>query len=152
MHDEANLTHLIYISKAIDNLSKQDLRGILSSSQRNNFRLNITGILVFSNGKFMQFLEGSSVNIMKTFETIKNDFRHHSIDVVRHGEITGRQFEDWHMRHIDTDEILENSGIIYDKLFSTKEMTEDVNNLAIESSAWLLAFKHANAVDLPYNH
>ena len=152
MHDEANLTQLIYISKAIDDLSRHDLRDILSSSQKNNFRLNITGILVFSNGKFMQFLEGSSLNIMNTFKTINNDFRHHSIDVVRQGDITRRQFEGWHMRHIDTCEILENSGIIYDKLFSKKDMTEDANNLAIESSSWLLAFKHANEVDQPYNY
>ncbi|MFK8027353.1 MAG: BLUF domain-containing protein [Gammaproteobacteria bacterium] len=143
-----NLMHLIYVSKAIDDLSQQELSSILSSSQKNNYRLNLTGILIFSNGKFMQFLEGTKFSVLRTFESIKNDFRHHDIDVVRRSNISKRQFEGWCMRLTNTHEISENSGLIFEKLFSVEEMTEDINKLAVESNAWLLAFKHANEVTI----
>lgn len=143
-----NLMHLIYVSKAIDDLSQQELSNILSSSQKNNYRLNLTGILICSNGKFMQFLEGTEFSVLRTFESIKNDFRHHDIDVVRRSNISKRQFEDWHMRLTNTHEISENSGLIFEKLFSVEEMTEDINKLAVESNAWLLAFKRANEVTI----
>ena len=144
MRDEIDLMHLVYVSEAISDLSKQDLSEILLSAKRNNYRYNITGILVFSKGKFMQFLEGPEFNVMKTFKAIKNDFRHYGIDIVRQGNISRRQYEGWHMRFTDTEEILDNAGIIFEKLYSAKDMTEEDNDLATESSSWLLAFKEAN--------
>lgn len=152
MQDNAKLIHLVYVSKAIDNLSKQNMSDILSSSQRNNDRMNITGILVFSQGKFMQFLEGSEFNITQTFEVIKNDYRHHSVDIIRQRKISNRQFEDWHMRLTETEEISEESGIVFDKLFSANDMTLDANKLALESNSWLLAFKYASTFDMPSDY
>jgi len=144
MKDEFDLIHLIYVSTAVDEFSEQDLSDIISSSVKNNEMINITGILVFNKGKLMQFLEGSEFNVMKLFKTIKKDYRHHGIDLVRKQKIPHRQYEDWKMRMTFPEEILEDSGIIYEKLFLNSDMSDTNIDLATESHAWLLAFKNAN--------
>ena len=144
MKAEFDLIHLIYVSTAVNELSKQDLNDIISSSIKNNGMLNITGILAFNEGRFIQFLEGSEFNVMKIFETIKKDYRHHGIDLVRKQKIPTRQYDDWKMRMISPEEILEDSGIIYEKLFLNRDMSDDIIGLAEESHAWLLAFKNAD--------
>ena len=143
IQDEVDLTHLVYVSRITEEFSDQDLHAILCASQRNNLLLNITGILVYKNGRFMQFLEGSEFNVLKIFTVIKKDFRHHDIDVIRKKKILKRQYENWRMRLVNSDEILEHSGLIYKKLFEVNDKPEEVINLATESRALLLAFKNA---------
>ena len=143
IHEEADLIHLVYVSRVINDFTNYDLKAILNSSNRNNLRLNITGILVYGGGRVMQFLEGSEFNVLKLFSVIKKDYRHHGVDIVRQNKIANRQYNDWQMRLTHPDEISENTGIIYNKLFDKKKMSEDDINLAVESRTWLLAFKHA---------
>ncbi len=135
------LFHLVYVSRTTEAFLEQDIEKIENVSQRNNQQFNITGILVFGNGRFMQFLEGSEINVVRIFSKIKKDSRHHNIDVIRRGSIPKRQFSDWHMRLTYPNEINIRSGVIYNKLFDAKIKTETVIDYAIESRALLLAFK-----------
>ncbi len=136
-----DLFHLVYASRTTEAFLAQDIKQIEFVSQRNNQQLNITGVLVFGNCRFMQFLEGSEINVNRIFSKIKKDSRHHNIDVIRHGIIPRRQFSDWHMRLTYPNEINIRSGVIYNKLFDAKIKTETVVDHAIESRALLLAFK-----------
>ena len=49
---------LIYLSSATEMFTKEKLLALLEQSRPNNARLGITGILLYSNGNFMQTLEG----------------------------------------------------------------------------------------------
>ncbi len=142
-HQETNVFHLIYVSRATENFLIQEIESIERISQINNRHLNVTGILVYGNCRFLQFLEGSETSVEKIFYRISKDSRHHDIDVIRRGIITTRQFEDWQMRLTYPDEIQMQSGVIYKKLFEVKEKSKKLIDHAIESRALLIAFKHA---------
>lgn len=50
--------HLIYTSYAIEPFDEAKLIELLKKARENNRLLDITGMLLYVNGKFMQVLEG----------------------------------------------------------------------------------------------
>ena len=134
---------LVYVSNATSPLKLEELKEIEKVAIRNNGELQITGLLTYCDGKFMQFLEGEQADVDEIFEKIVGDGRHHSIDVIRHGNIPKRQFKDWSMKYADVHDIKENEGYIYDKLFNIGNGAHNVLEYAQESLTLLLAFKNA---------
>ncbi len=94
---QENFVQLIYLSNAKPELKQVELDRILEVSRRNNPPRDITGLLVFANGVFIQVLEGPSAGVHKLFETICDDSRHQ--DVAMLGEYIGqdRIFTKWSM-------------------------------------------------------
>jgi hypothetical protein len=91
------MEYLIYISTAKKLLSEQELTDILTVSRDNNERHNITGALLYSEGTFIQLLEGDTETIEKAFAAISKDERHKNIIKLGGGAITKRSFPDWTM-------------------------------------------------------
>jgi hypothetical protein len=95
------LSRLIYFSE--NHLDPKNgsvlgqLSGILSASNRNNKRVNITGALVFDDFWFIQVLEGEREVILRTFERLKDDERHLNIALVELTDIDARMFGNWWM-------------------------------------------------------
>ena len=50
--------HLIYASVATHDYAENELDTILETAVRNNARLEVTGLLLYSNRRFLQVLEG----------------------------------------------------------------------------------------------
>ena len=57
------LVQLIYVSSACRELSDEELEHILESSIRHNTQQGITGVLLYTNGRFMQVIEGEEAAI-----------------------------------------------------------------------------------------
>lgn len=95
--------HLIYISHAAEDISYTDIREILSVSRKNNAQENITGLLIFRDGFFLQLLEGSQPAIKKLLGSIMMDDRNHSLRVLIEAEGDERLFGDWQMAFVDGD-------------------------------------------------
>jgi Sensors of blue-light using FAD len=101
--------HLIYVSQAVQPMTEPELAGILEKSRNHNRRDGITGLLIYkfapssNRANFMQLLEGEKAEVLKAFERIKSDRRHHTKIVLEEGEIVARNFPDWSMgfRNID---------------------------------------------------
>ena len=76
---------LCYVSKAAEGLSDLAIDTIFLSTQSNNARLNISGILLFGMGNFFQVLEGQKETIETLYEQqIKLDPRHTDIyEIIR---------------------------------------------------------------------
>jgi hypothetical protein len=91
------LIQLIYVSSAIKKLSNDELDAILQSSVRHNQRQEITGMLLYSDGNFMQVIEGEESRINETYERICEDMRHRNIILVNQETISEREFEGWSM-------------------------------------------------------
>lgn len=89
--------HIIYISKAAGHFSQEDLIELLKICRVNNSANQITGMLLYLNGKFIQVLEGPEVEVQRTFEKIKNDERHYRVIKVLQGNYPERVFSDWQM-------------------------------------------------------
>ena len=88
---------IIYLSSAIKILSDDEINDLLTISRENNLKYDITGLLLYSEGNFIQILEGSKENVLKIFEKIKHDSRHRNIITVIKGPIVNRTFSDWKM-------------------------------------------------------
>jgi hypothetical protein len=97
--------YLVYISVARKPMSESELLGLLEQSRGNNFKLHITGLLVYMEtvfsgqieGRFIQMLEGPEAVVRIIFDRIKTDERHHGVLLLTTGIADTRQFEQWSM-------------------------------------------------------
>jgi len=104
--------HIIYISYVPTPLYDDDLVNILTKSRFNNKMLDITGILIYVNGTFIQVLEGEYDAVTKMYEKIKNDSRHRQVVRLIEGNTEDRIFKDWSMgfKKLTENQFLELSG------------------------------------------
>ncbi|MGI8436962.1 MAG: BLUF domain-containing protein [Chthoniobacterales bacterium] len=70
---------LVYVSRAADSFSADDLLELLRQSRENNERAGVSGMLLFKERRFLQLLEGDEASVRATFQRIQRDPRHHEI-------------------------------------------------------------------------
>lgn len=100
-----DLVHLIYASSATRQLNNQDLLAILEKSHTNNTRHDITGMLLYRGGNFIQVLEGPEQAVDERFKVILQDPRHHQVTVLLKRPVAKREFEQWEMGFTNIDTI-----------------------------------------------
>jgi hypothetical protein len=91
------LHQLIYASVRNSNCSDAEIKKILDSSNRNNGKKDITGVLLYSPTKFLQVLEGDKDLIVALYENIKKDDRHKNVIMISLKTISERHFPSWQM-------------------------------------------------------
>ena len=101
------LIHLIYVSSATHNFSKTELLALLEVSRRNNAPADITGLLLYRDGNFMQALEGEESTVTDTHARIAKDQRHSGLITLLRESISQRSFGEWSMgfRNLDSTEV-----------------------------------------------
>lgn len=106
------LHELFYVSLATGEMSKDDLNELLLQAREKNERLNITGLLIYYKGKFMQILEGEKDAIFELYETICNDKRNHLNMLCWDHGIQERGFTGWSMafKNLDDEESSKMAG------------------------------------------
>jgi hypothetical protein len=87
----------VYVSSAVQLFSEGELFALLQRCRENNARTDITGMLLYKDGNFMQFLEGPREKVCLLLETIKADARHKSMIVLLQDEHSAREFSEWSM-------------------------------------------------------
>ena len=99
---------LVYMSSLVKD-EPEILAAILDSSERNNKRNNITGMMSYSDGNVMQVLEGEKETVLKTYQAVQMDLRHYDIFLLLEEEIATRIFASWSMgfRQISTADMQE---------------------------------------------
>jgi|LNFM01.1.fsa_nt_gb hypothetical protein len=91
------MKRIVYSSAARANLGEDELKTILERARVRNARRDLTGMLLFRDGVFIQLLEGSEVEVDLVFESIRRDPRHHRVTTLVDEPITQRAFESWAM-------------------------------------------------------
>jgi hypothetical protein len=99
-----SITRLIYSSRREDN-SQETLDGIMRVSRRNNLRDEITGVLVVSEGSFMQLLEGERLKVGRCLMRIMQDERHRDIQIISTNTVPNRLFPEWSMHRVEVSAI-----------------------------------------------
>ena len=74
-----DLLEVVYISASKAPLSPDALRELLAKARANNARLDITGMLTYAQGSFLQILEGPEAPVTALFKKIARDPRHHKV-------------------------------------------------------------------------
>ncbi|WP_420369916.1 BLUF domain-containing protein [Curtobacterium sp. L1-20] len=88
---------LIYSSVSTRPLGEDDLEALLEQSRESNEREDITGVLLFRNGYFLQVLEGPDAAVRAKLDRIKHDERHTQVRVILEELVEDRQFPEWTM-------------------------------------------------------
>ncbi|QCK16658.1 BLUF domain-containing protein [Mangrovivirga cuniculi] len=91
------LSHLVYLSKRNPNCTSEEIENILQSCNKNNKEYNLTGVLLYSDKQFVQYLEGEYDEILALYDRIKGDPRHSNIVMITSGPINDRAFPSWQM-------------------------------------------------------
>lgn len=99
------LVRMLYASRAAEPLTPAVVDAILAASRRNNPREGITGILCFSNGLFIQVLEGGRDAVSALFIKIAADARHAEIRILTYEDIAERRFGGWTMGEVNIDKV-----------------------------------------------
>jgi len=91
------LVRLIYCSRAAQGVDAEELHAILKASRANNPRDGITGVLCFSEGYFIQVLEGGRAALNRLYNRVVADPRHTEVTLLGYEEIHERRFSGWAM-------------------------------------------------------
>jgi hypothetical protein len=70
---------------------------LMDISVKNNQELNVTGMLLYRDGIFMQLIEGNKDDILRLFGKIVTDSRHNNISTVFSMDGEERVFPHWSM-------------------------------------------------------
>lgn len=88
---------LIYISAANHDFTEEELEALLAIARENNQSLNVTGMLLFHEGSFIQALEGDQKVVESLYAKIGKDTRHVETKVLYRGDVPDRDFKNWSM-------------------------------------------------------
>jgi len=91
------MEYLIYMSTSVNLMSDAELKSLLRQSQQNNTDKGLSGMLLYSEGTFVQVLEGERELLENTYVKIVGDPRHKGIIKIAGGEIAERVFPHWAM-------------------------------------------------------
>ncbi|MBS1140660.1 MAG: hypothetical protein H6R13_2113 [Proteobacteria bacterium] len=92
-----NDIQIVYTSKATANVDDAQLDNILKSAVRNNAARNITGMLLYAKGSFLQVLEGEVSVIEALLKQLEADTRHRDVEIIVRTSIKGHEFKNWSM-------------------------------------------------------
>jgi Sensors of blue-light using FAD len=139
----AELYSLIYVSSAVNPFSQEDLVELLATSRENNASVDVTGMLLYKDGNFMQALEGEEPMVRELYEKIRTDPRHTGEIVLWKGTVRERQFGGWSMGFRDLDSEASRKTPGYSEFLNTPLTGKEFGADATRSQRLLLTFKRS---------
>ncbi|MBL8514645.1 MAG: BLUF domain-containing protein [Betaproteobacteria bacterium] len=101
----APLYSLAYTSRAAPDMASRAARMVLHDDAKvRNTQSNLTGLLIYVEGLFVQVLEGPKVAVSALFQNIVHDVRHDEVRLICECEIDARAFADWSMALCEFDD------------------------------------------------
>ncbi len=100
---EAPLSQVFYVSR-FTQADIRRVRDIHSTSQRNNERLGLTGVLLFTGNHFAQLLEGPPEAMRQVMWCISQDTRHTCMRTLFTKPLQAHSMAGWSMRLLESRE------------------------------------------------
>lgn len=94
----SDLAMMAYRSRAAQPVTQAELDLILKTAQSRNRRVGLTGLLIYDQGCFFQWLEGPPSALAGVWQSIRNDTRHVDVQILREQPLHKRFFGAWDMR------------------------------------------------------
>jgi len=136
--------HIIFVSTATTRLPELALFELLYVTRARNERRGLTGLLLYSDERFMEVLEGPESDVREVFESILRDPRHKNVDLLRFEWLEQCHFLDWRMGfrtlHGAVDDI---EG--FSRFLEPDFDISAIKNSPIEAYRMLLAFRDDHA-------
>ncbi len=90
----------VYSSESTIPMQSDDLEELLKQARSRNGLQGISGALVYTDGMFLQILEGERVKVLALMASILKDVRHENVTILREGEIPSARFGSWGMAYV----------------------------------------------------
>lgn len=104
--ERTRMHFITYTSKYVG--SEENINNVLAdiiiSSKINNFEYDITGLLFYHNGRFVQVLEGDRDSLEGLMSILEKDDRHEDIQRIIDQSIKKRGFKEWSMDSLNLSE------------------------------------------------
>lgn len=97
----SGLIRIIYASTASFEFTAKDLVDLLTVARNENTKINVTGILLYTERSFFQILEGHAEAVNQLFAKIAKDKRHNNVVTIIKERISIRSFPEWSMGFAD---------------------------------------------------
>lgn len=94
-----SLHSLIYMSSAVHLPTQAEIEHLLTRARIRNQREQVTGVLLYDEGSFMQVIEGPQEGIERVFSAVLADPLHHSVLELLREPIEERDFDGWSMAY-----------------------------------------------------
>ena len=131
---DQNIYQLVYVSISDLEFDNQDIMNLLDVAREKNSQLDITGMLIYKDGIFMQLLEGKKEVVRNVYDnTIVHDRRHSNCRVILEAEGNERLFRSWTMAYKDVHESEHKLLNNILPLFELKNQNIDFDNETIMS-------------------
>lgn len=92
-----SIYQLFYVSTAKVGFVQSDVDAILKKARMFNPSQQLTGMLLFRAGIFLQLLEGDKEKVNALYQKIKKDPRHRNVFTIFENTAQQRIFRDWSM-------------------------------------------------------
>ncbi len=95
------MKQIVYVSALAPGVDASVVPDIVRVAAANNSRMQVSGILLYINGSFLQIIEGEAATLDALYEKICADSRHVKQMKLGDSHIEHRQFPDWSMALAD---------------------------------------------------
>jgi hypothetical protein len=96
---ESNLDSIVYVSSAVRLLTLKEINHLLQRARERNIEYEVTGVLLYIGGNFMQYLEGPKDSLDIIYRIIEEDEQHTGIILISREDLERRQLGDWSMAY-----------------------------------------------------
>lgn len=127
------MKYIIYHSTPSIYFRPERLEEMMLKFRKNNAKNSITGLLLYSEGSFLQLLEGEDFIVNKVMKKIQKDKIHHSIIILVDALSDTRMFPAWSMgfETMPTHQLKEVKQLIQPVLESLGEVNSAINQQII---------------------
>jgi hypothetical protein len=87
----------VYVSSAVTPFTDEQLARLLEVSRRRNAECDVTGLLLYLSGNFIQLLEGAKKDVVSTYSRIQADPSHRGLITLLDADADEREFPEWSM-------------------------------------------------------
>jgi hypothetical protein len=120
-----DLHTISYTSSATGSLSTEQISQLLQHARARNRRESVTGVLLFAEGTFHQYIEGPREGLLRVYDAILCAPLHHQIFELVSEPISAREFSNWPM------------GYRGDRLLADASDEPDLNQILADETVYL---------------
>ena len=134
---------IVYVSSAVSAFSSDELLDLMARSREKNAKAEVSGMLLYKDGNFMQVLEGPEEAVRGTHARIEGDPRHRGLLTLVRGSVEGRRFPSWSMgfRDLRSPEVISAPG--YNAFLNTPLTGREFSGDPTRCERLLLTFKRS---------
>jgi len=99
------MIRLIYASTMSEDCTAKGLVDVFETAQRENAKRNVTGILCYDAGYFLQCLEGPRAEVNEVYCAIVSDPRHTRLEILDYARTDARMFSAWSMAYMSASRV-----------------------------------------------